>query len=181
MCRQIHNNLPAKLARLTSYHEAKPLKLLKLSLENVGYKNFHFSIKITPLDFSKIRQHNDCTVVKPKIQNHLYKKKIHSQCFPKSVRKFSQCIAKILHSTIPPLLPPALLLHLVLPSILQFNLTFHRLSLVKSPRILTFNTNTRPSLTTEVSKTFKTTQNNLETKSVALSGHAHDNWLNSYD
>ena len=28
ICRQLHSNLPAKLARLTSYHEAKPLKLL---------------------------------------------------------------------------------------------------------------------------------------------------------
>ena len=66
ICRQLHSNLPAKLARLTSYHEAKPLKLLKLPLKNVGYKkNFHFSIKITPLDLTKIRQHNDCTVVKP--------------------------------------------------------------------------------------------------------------------
>ena len=33
----------------------------------------------------------------------------------------------------------------------------------------------------EVPKTSKTTKNNLETKSVALSGHAHVNWLNSYD
>ena len=39
----------------------------------MGYKFFHFSIKITPLDLTKIRQHKDCTVVKPKIQNHLYK------------------------------------------------------------------------------------------------------------
>ena len=51
----------------------------------MGYKFFHFSIKITPLDFSKIRQHNDCTVVKPKIQKSpVYIKKIHSQYFPKS-------------------------------------------------------------------------------------------------
>ena len=34
--------LPAKLARLKNYHEAKPLKLLKLSLENMGYKIFTF-------------------------------------------------------------------------------------------------------------------------------------------
>ena len=73
ICRQLHSNLLAKLARLTSYHEAKPLKLLKLSLENVGYKNFHFSIKITPLDLTIIRQHNGCTVVKSEKQNHLYK------------------------------------------------------------------------------------------------------------
>ena len=72
ICRQLHSNLPAKLARLTSYHEAKPLKLLKLPLKNVGYKKFfHLSIKITPLDLTKIRQHNDCTMVKPEIQNHL--------------------------------------------------------------------------------------------------------------
>ena len=73
ICRQLHSNFPAKLARLTSYHEAKPLKLLKLYLENVVYKIFHFSIKITLLNLTKIRQHNDCTVVNPKIQNHLYK------------------------------------------------------------------------------------------------------------
>ena len=61
----------------------KPLKLLKLYLENMGYKIFHFSIIITPLNFSKIRQHNYCTVVKPKIQkSHVYKK-IHSQYFSK--------------------------------------------------------------------------------------------------
>ena len=71
ICRQLHSNLLAKLARLTSYHEAKPLKMLKLPLKNVGKFFFHFSIKITPLDLTKIRQHNDCTVVKPEIQNHL--------------------------------------------------------------------------------------------------------------
>ena len=65
------SNLSAKLAQLTSYHEAKSLKLLKLPLENIGYKNFHFSIKITPLDLTKIWQHNDCTVVKPEIQKSL--------------------------------------------------------------------------------------------------------------
>ena len=79
----LHSNLSPKLTRLTSYHEAKPLKLLKLYLENMSYKIFHFSIKITPLDFSKIRQHNDYTVVKPKIQKSRIKK-IHSQYFPKS-------------------------------------------------------------------------------------------------
>ena len=35
--------------------------------------------------------------------------------------KFLPCIPKILHSTIPPMLPPALLPHLILPSIIQFN------------------------------------------------------------
>ena len=53
-------------------------------MENMGYKIFYFSIKITPLELTKIWQHKDCTVVKPKMQNFLYKKKIHSQCFPKS-------------------------------------------------------------------------------------------------
>ena len=33
ICQQLHSNLPAKLARLISYHEAKPFKLLKLPLE----------------------------------------------------------------------------------------------------------------------------------------------------
>ena len=46
ICRQLHSNLPAKLARLISCHEAKPLKLLKLPLKNVGYKkNFTFLLK----------------------------------------------------------------------------------------------------------------------------------------
>ena len=41
----------------------------------MGYKNFHFSIKITPLDLTKIRKHKDCTVVKPEIQKSpIYKK-----------------------------------------------------------------------------------------------------------
>ena len=117
----------------------------------------------------------------------LWLRNFHNPCeIFAMLAKFSLCtnfaiLAKILHSIIPPLLPPALLLHLILPSILQFNLTFHYLGLVKSPRILTFSTNTRPSLPTTVFKTYKTTQNNLETKSVALSGHAHDNGLNSYD
>ena len=117
-----------------------------------------------------------CTVIFARIAKFSYGCQIFA-----ILAKFSQCIAKILHSTIPPVLPPTLLLRLMLPSILQFNLTFHRLSLVKSPWILTFSANTRPSFPTEVSKTCKTTQNNLETKSVALSGHAHDNGLNSYD
>ena len=51
ICRQLHSNLPAKLARLTSYHEAKPLKLLKTACGNVDKKNFHLSIKITPFLF----------------------------------------------------------------------------------------------------------------------------------
>ena len=61
----------------------------------MGYKNFHFYIKIIPLDLTKIQQHNDCTVVKPEIQKSPVKKnklpifsKIHlqsinSQYFPK--------------------------------------------------------------------------------------------------
>ena len=40
ICRQLHSNLPAKLARLTSYHEAKPLKLLKTACGNVDKKKF---------------------------------------------------------------------------------------------------------------------------------------------
>ena len=42
-----------KLTRLTNDHESKSLKLLKLSLENVGYKILY--LKITPLDLTKIR------------------------------------------------------------------------------------------------------------------------------
>ena len=49
----------------------------------MGYKIFHFSIKTTHLDLTKIQQHNDCTVVKPKIKKS-HVKKIHSQYFPKS-------------------------------------------------------------------------------------------------
>ena len=87
ICWQLHSNLQAKLARLTSYHESKPLKLLKLSLENVDYKNLHFFfffIKITTLDFTKIRQHNGCMVVKLEIQKSPVYIKIHSQYFPKN-------------------------------------------------------------------------------------------------
>ena len=50
----------------------------------MGYKIFHFSIKITPLDLTKMRQHNDYMVVKPEIQKSPVYKKIHSQYFPKS-------------------------------------------------------------------------------------------------
>ena len=49
----------------------------------MGYKNFHFSIKITPLDLTKIRQHNDYAVVKPEIQKSPVYKKKYSHCFPK--------------------------------------------------------------------------------------------------
>ena len=50
ICRQLHSNLPAKLARLTSYHEAKPLKLLKTACGNVDKKIFTFLSK-SPLFF----------------------------------------------------------------------------------------------------------------------------------
>ena len=79
------------------------------------------------------------------------------------------------------LLPPALPLHPVQLLIHHFHLTFLHFWVMKSPRILAFNTNTKPSLRTEVPNTCKTTKNNLETKSIALSGPAHVNWLNSYD
>ena len=50
----------------------------------MGYKIFHFSIKITPLDF--FRKSDSITTARwssPKYKNHMYKK-IHSQYFPKS-------------------------------------------------------------------------------------------------
>ena len=46
-------------------------------------KFFHFSIKITPLDLTKIRQHKDCTVVKPEIQKSPVHKKNTLPIFPK--------------------------------------------------------------------------------------------------
>ena len=95
--------------------------------------------------------------------------------------KFSQCIAKIQLASCCLLLPPALPLHPVQLHFHHFHLTFLHFGLMKSLRIFAFNTNTTPNLLTEVPKTCKTTQNNLETKLLALSGHAHDNWLNSYD
>ena len=50
----------------------------------MSYKIFHFSIKITHLDLTKIRQHTDCMVVKSEIQKSPVYKKIHSQYFTKS-------------------------------------------------------------------------------------------------
>ena len=84
--------------------------------------------------------------------------------------KFSQCIAKILLPSALPLHPAQLLIH-------HFHLTFLHFGVMKSPRILAFSTNTKPSLLTEVPKTYKTTKNNLKTKSVALNRPAHANFL----
>ena len=88
--------------------------------------------------------------------------------------KFSPCIEKIMFAS-------CCLLHPVQLPFHHFHLTFLHFGLMKSPRILAISTNTKPSSMTEVPKTCKTTKNNLETKSVALSGPAHVNWLNSYD
>ena len=65
--------------------------------------------------------------------------------------KFSQCIAKIM-------LASCCLLHPIQPPTHQFLLTFLQLGSMKSLRILTFSTNTTPSLMTEVPKTCKTYQ-----------------------
>ena len=94
--------------------------------------------------------------------------------------KFSQCIAKILHT-------PALSLHCLLHPVqlpsLQFFLTFPHPGLMKSLRILNIRHRyeTKLEIMTEACKTCKITKNKLETKSVVLSGPAHVNWLNSHD
>ena len=71
------------------------------------------------------------------------------------------------------LLPPTLPLHPVQLLIHHFHLTFLHFGVMKSPRILAFSTNTKPSLLTEVPNAYKTTKNNLKTKSVALNRPAH--------
>ena len=71
-------------------------------------------------------------------------------------------------------------LHPVQSPSLQFLLTFLHPGLMKSPRFLNIQYQYE-AMMTEVPKTCKTIKNNLETKSVALNGPAHVNWLNSYD
>ena len=82
---------------------------------------------------------------------------------------------------------PPFFLHSVQPPFLQFLLTFLHLGLMKSPKnsyehgINRHRYEAKPEMMAEVPKTFKTTKNNLETKSVVLNGPVHVNWLNSYD
>ena len=118
------------------------------------------------------------------------RKTVHSEIFAR-IAKFllwlqnflNPCKIFVMHSENLAclLLPPALPLHPVQLLFHHFHLTFPHFWVMKSPRILSFSTNTKPSLMTEVPKTCKTTKNNLETKSVALNRPAHANWLNLHD
>ena len=114
-----------------------------------------------------------CTVTFAMISLRLRKFRYGCQIFA-ILAKFLQCIAKIMFCLCCLCIAFASLFH-------HFHFTFLWLWLMKSPRILAFSTNTKPSLLTEVPKTCKTTKNHLETKSIALSGPVHVNWLNSYD
>ena len=96
--------------------------------------------------------------------------------FSQSLRNFHNVITKILHS-------PASVPASIQPPFLQFHLTFLHPGLMKSPRtrINQHRYEAKLEMKAEVPKTCKTIKNNLETKSVALNGPAHANWLNSYD
>ena len=89
--------------------------------------------------------------------------------------KFSQCIAKILHS----------LLHLAFISSIPLDISSFRLDEITENSyehgVNRHQHEAKLEIMDEARKSCNITKNKLETKSVVLSGPAHVNWLNSYD
>ena len=99
--------------------------------------------------------------------------------FSQSLQNFCNAIAKILHSYIPPAFSSASI------SSIPLDISSSRLDeIVENSYEHGINRDqyeAKLEMMAKAPKTYKTTKNNLETKSVVLNGPAHVNWLNSYD
>ena len=99
--------------------------------------------------------------------------------FSQSLRNFRNAIAKILYSSIPPAFSSASI------SSIPLDISSSRLDEIAENSydhgINRHQYEAKLEMKAKVPKNCKTIKNNLETKSVALKGPAHVNWLNSYD